>query len=102
MIKALTLIIVTLLTFSVFAINNKTAINGLETAIMENVEVAKLQPIQANNFAILKKANLNEASLLNVAVSCSQCSADLEFCLTMYPRPQCRQDFVDCRELCTW
>jgi len=101
MIKALTLIIVTLLTFSVFAINNKTTINGLETSITENVEVVKLQPIQANNFAILKKANLNEASLLNVAVSCSQCSVDLEFCLTMYSRPQCRQDFADCRELCT-
>ncbi|MBL4660431.1 MAG: hypothetical protein JKY19_08745 [Alcanivoracaceae bacterium] len=104
MIKALTLIVVTFLTFSVFAINNKTTINGFETAITENVEVVKLQPIQANNFAILKKANLSEASLLKVVthhiVSCSECSVRLNACLAVYTWVECRQDFVDCRELC--
>ncbi|MBL4772919.1 MAG: hypothetical protein JKX98_04775 [Alcanivoracaceae bacterium] len=99
--KVLAIIVVTLFTFNVLAINEQTNVNVHKICITENMEIVKVEPMTDNNFAILKKANLNEASLLNVAVSCSQCSINLQICLTMFPRPQCRQDFADCRELCT-
>jgi hypothetical protein len=100
MIKKITLLTITLLTFSVFAINNKTAVNENEMPVNGQTVLVKSEPIQSGEFTLLKKAQLKQVGLFQVAVSCSQCSADLQVCLTMYPRPQCRQDFVDCRELC--
>jgi hypothetical protein len=108
--NTLMILFVTFFTFSAYA-NLVTSTNKESPEAVNNDKIVKM--VKSNlkhqgNFAILKKANLNEASLLQVAgtyPTCQQCTNDLYYCKSNATNQnqlgQCYQEYADCREICT-
>ena len=98
--KFLVLLIISFMAFNATA-GKVECYQKFDTASINNI-TDEVTVANTDFFVKPNKISLNESNLIKVAyTSCSQCSVDLQACIANgTPRRQCRQDFVDCRELC--
>ncbi len=105
----LSFLLIAFLTFSVFANTSSTIKIKKSLAYSKDNEIISVSSNKhKKNYAILQKANLNEASFFQVAgiyPTCQQCTNDLYHCKALASNQselgECFQEYVDCREICT-